>query len=144
MPSANEAVVLDWFERVWNRKEAGAIADFLTDATIAHGMGPNGTDLIGRESFEQSHALFCDAFPDVHVTVGPLVADGDKVAAFLTCKGTHLGDALGVPATGQTVVFHAMTISRIENGKVVEGWNVIDLLSVFRQIGATQVAASLP
>lgn len=107
-------------------------------------MGPNGTDLIGREAFEKSHSLFCDVSPDVHVTVGPVVAQGDMVTAFLTCKGTHVGDALGVPATGQTVVFHAMIISRIEGGKVVEGWNVIDLLSVFRQIGATQVAASLP
>lgn len=140
----NVAVVLDWVERVWNQKEPGAIAQFLTDETLAHGMGPNGTALVGVAPFEQAHALFCDAFPDVHLTVGPIVAEGDKVAAFLVCKATHKGDALGVPASGQPVVFNAMTIARIENGKVVEGWNVLDLLSVFRQIGAMNVSAALP
>ena len=144
MSSENVAVVLDWVERVWNRKEPGAIAHFLTEETIAHGMGPNGTDLVGMEPFAQAHALFCQAFPDVHITVGPVVAEGDKVTAFLTCTATYAGDSLGVPGSGQTVVFNVMTMARIENGKVLEGWNVMDLLSVFRQIGTVRVAESLP
>lgn len=107
-------------------------------------MGPNGTDLVGVEPFAQAHALFCEAFPDVHITVGPVVAEGDKVAAFLKCEATHVGDTLGIPGTGQPVTFNVMTIARIEDGKVVEGWNVLDLLSVFRQTGAMSVAEALP
>jgi predicted ester cyclase len=144
MPSDNVTVVLDWVERVWNQKEPGAIAKFLTDETVAHGMGPNGTKLVGIEPFEQAHALFCDAFPDIHVTVDITVAEGDKVAAFLLCRGTHKGNALGVDATDQAVEFNAMTIARIRDGKVIEGWNVLDLQSVFQQIGAMKVSNALP
>jgi predicted ester cyclase len=42
------------------------------------------------------------------------------------------------------VEFNAMTIARIKDGKVIEGWNVLDLLSVFQQIGAMKVAETLP
>jgi steroid delta-isomerase-like uncharacterized protein len=144
MPSDNVAVVMDWLECVWNRKEPGAIAKFLTEETVAHGMGPNGTQLVGIEPFEQAHAQFCNAFPDVHITVEVTVAEDDKVAAFLRCRATHTGDALGVPASHQAVEFNAMTIARIKGGKVIEGWNVLDLLSVFQQIGAMKVAETLP
>ncbi|MES2459226.1 MAG: ester cyclase [Armatimonadota bacterium] len=144
MPSDNVAVIVEWIERVWNRKEPGAIAEFLTDETIAHGMGPNGTTLVGIEPFAQAHALFCEAFPDIHVTVDVMVAEGDKVATSLTCRATHKGDALGVAATGQVVEFRAMTIARIKDGKVIEGWNILDLMSVFQQIGAMRVSEALP
>ncbi len=144
MPSDNVALILDWVERVWNQKEPGAIARFLTEETIAYGMGPNGTQLIGIEPFEQAHAVFCNAFPDLHITVGVTVSEGDKVASFLTCRATHNGDALGVAATGQAVVFNAMSIARIKDGKIIEGWNVLDLMSAYAQIGATKVAETLP
>ena len=144
MPSDAVTVVLDWVERVWNQKEPGVIAQYLTEETVAHGMGPNGTKLVGIEPFEKAHALFCEAFPDIHITVKVTVTEGDKVAAFLTCKATHKGDALGVAATHQSVEFNAMTIARIENGKIVEGWNVLDLLSVFQQIGAMKASSLLP
>lgn len=144
MESTNVSIVLDWIERVWNRKEAGAIATYLTADTIAHGMGPNGTALVGIEAFAKAHALFCDAFPDIHITVDTIVAADDKVAAYLTCTATHKGDSLGIPASGKEVIFHAMTIARLENSKILEGWNLIDLLSVFLQAGVMNVASALP
>lgn len=140
----NEALIREWVERVWNQKDSDFIAELLTPDTLAHGMGPNGTDLVGAAAFQHAHALFCEAIPDLHITIDTMVVSGDKVACHLTCRGTHKGDSFGFPGTGKTVTFPAMTIARIENGKIVEGWNVIDLLSVFSQTGAMKVTASLP
>src|SRR5689334_23348987 len=46
-------------------------------------------------------APFRDAFPDVHMRVVDLVAEGDKVVARFLCSGTQRGDWQGRPAGGQ-------------------------------------------
>jgi predicted ester cyclase len=42
---------------------------------------------------------------------------------------------LGFKATNKPVRFSGMTIARFQNGKLVEGWNVFDQLSMFQQLG---------
>ena len=48
------------------------------------------------------------------------------------------GDDLGVPATGKQVTVTGMSIGRIRDGKLVEGWNNWDTMSLMEQIGAFQ------
>ena len=50
-----------------------------------------------------------------------MIAEGDRVAARLTMRGTHLGPLNGVPATGRTVVVSGMSIERVAEGRIVEG-----------------------
>ena len=49
---------------------------------------------------------------------------------------THKGDGLGVRATGKKVKITGMSIARIVNGKIVEGWDNWDRLAMLEQIGA--------
>lgn len=49
---------------------------------------------------------------------------------------THTGDTLGMPATGRTVHSRGITIARIVDGKIVEGWDNWDQLGMLEQIGA--------
>lgn len=132
----NEALLRLWFEEVWNQKRPERIAELAAPDVVAHGLGPNGADVHGPEAFRQVYETFVGAFPDVHVTIEQCVAHEDKVAVLLTCDATHGGDQLGIPATGKRVSFPAMTIARYRDGKIVEGWNVLDLLTAFRQVGA--------
>ncbi|GAB4458736.1 MAG: hypothetical protein OHK0029_20330 [Armatimonadaceae bacterium] len=140
----NEALLRYWIEEVWNKKRPEVIDELFAPHCKAHGMGPDGTDRTGPEGFKSAYATFCGAFPDLQITLAPVVANGDLVAGHLLCTGTHQGEHLGVPATHQPITFTAMTIARIENGKIVEGWNCIDLLSIFQQVGAMSPAESLP
>jgi predicted ester cyclase len=64
------------------------------------------------------------------------IAEGDMVATRWTACGTHDGDFQGVPPTGREVTLRGMTIFRIADGKLVEGWTNPDLLGVMQQIGA--------
>ncbi|MCW3098761.1 MAG: hypothetical protein JWL77_4379 [Chthonomonadaceae bacterium] len=130
-----EALMRTWFEEVWNQKRPERIPELMSADSIAHGMGPDAASLRGPEAFRQAYDTFTGAFPDLHITIEQFFATTDMVAVLLRCEATHAGDHLGVPASGKRVTFSVMTMARYCDGKIVEGWNVLDLLTAFRQIG---------
>jgi predicted ester cyclase len=64
------------------------------------------------------------------------IADGDKVAARFTMRGTHKGPFFGVPPTGNKIEVQAMNIYRLIGGQITEERGQPDLLSLLQQIGA--------
>jgi predicted ester cyclase len=42
----------------------------------------------------------------------------------------------GIPATGKKVSMPGITIFRLDNGKIAEGWVLNDNLSLMQQLGA--------
>jgi predicted ester cyclase len=67
------------------------------------------------------------AFPDLHVSVDLVIAEGDMVAWRRTHTGTHQGKYMGVAPTGKSVTWRVMVTSHIVNGKIVEEWGIEDL-----------------
>jgi predicted ester cyclase len=73
------------------------------------------------------------------------IAEGDRVVARWSAKGTHLGPFQGIPAehmvppTGKPVSFGATDIYRMVDGKVAEEWNTIEQLDLMVQIGALKL-----
>ena len=74
------------------------------------------------------------AFPDLHVLIHDQVAEGDKVTTFKSFQGTHRGEFMGLPPTGRKIVMDIIDIIRIQNGKFVEHWNVLDWGHVMSQL----------
>ena len=66
------------------------------------------------------------AFPDLNVTVEEVMAEGDRVAARVTMRGTHRGEFQGIAPTGKRVEVRAMDMFRISDGKIVEHWGHAD------------------
>jgi steroid delta-isomerase-like uncharacterized protein len=89
-----------------------------------------------RDAYINHLPMYTAAFPDMHVTVDDMVSDGDKVATRWTITGTHGGDLMGMPPTGKSVAASGITIQRIADGKIVEGWTIFDTLGLLQQIGA--------
>ena len=81
----------------------------------------------GPEGIKEMVTGLRTAFPDLHVTVGEFVAEGERVAWLRTHSGTHQGEFMGVPATGKAVTWRTMVISRIVDGKIVEEVGISDL-----------------
>lgn len=132
MSAENKALVVRWFEEVWNKGRSDVIDEMFAADGVAHGLGE---DRHGPAGFKPFHAAFRQAFPDVRVQVDEMIAEGDKVAYRLTATGTHRGDGLGFAATGRPARFLAMGSVRIANGQIVEGWNVLDQLGMLTQLG---------
>ena len=133
---ANKALVRRWFDEVWNKGRTEAIDEMFAADGIAHGLSDDaGAPMKGPPDFKPFHQTFRGAFPDVEVIVEDLIAEGDKVAARCSVRAKHTGDHLGVAATNAPVDFSGMTIVKIKDGKIVEGWNNYDFLKMNQQIG---------
>jgi steroid delta-isomerase-like uncharacterized protein len=74
------------------------------------------------ETFRQFAADAHAAFPDMRITVEDMIAEGDRVAARVSMRGTHQGEFQGIAATGKRVQVQAMDMFRIADGKIVEHW----------------------
>jgi len=75
-------------------------------------------------------------FPDIQWTLDDMVADGDKIAARYTMKGTHRGDFFGVSATGKPIAVQAINFYRLVDNQIIEEYGQPDMLALLRQIGA--------
>ena len=132
MSSENKALVVKWFEEVWNQGRIEAIDGMMAPNCRIHGLGPTPQSPAQFKSF---HTMYRDAFPDVTIHVDEVVAEGDLVAARWSATATHRGHGLGFAATNKPTQFTGMVFVRIENGKLVEGWNSFDQLGMLQQLG---------
>ena len=125
-----------WFEEVWNQGRETAIDELLSEHGMIHALDEAGNDTIGPAGFKPFFEKMRNAFPDMRVTIHDAIQQGDRVAARWTVRMTHRGDGLGVTATGKPVTITGMSFVRTADGKIVEGWNNWDVLSMMQQVGA--------
>ena len=79
---------------------------------------------------------FRASFPDVHMEIVELVAEGDKVVGRFTCSATHLGEWLGHAPTGRRFErIDEVSIFRFRDGRIVQVWSLEDNLGRLRQLG---------
>jgi predicted ester cyclase len=80
---------------------------------------------------------FRDSFPDFHMEVSDVIAENDKVVAFLKCSGTQRGEWRGMPASGRRFEkVDEVYAFRVEDGKLSATIAVVeDNLTRMRQLG---------
>jgi steroid delta-isomerase-like uncharacterized protein len=89
-----------------------------------------------RETFKQMIAGIHAAFPDFFLTELDVVGEGELVASRWVAGGTHTGAAFGpLPATGRSFEITGMSIYRVRDGRIVEGWVNDDTLGMATQLG---------
>jgi predicted ester cyclase len=130
-----EAAVRQWFKEVWNEKNEQAIDRFLAPDSVVHGLGGTQDGLRGPEGFKQVFHTFHSALDKIHVTIEKAMVDGDLCTVLCRVKGHHQGNGFGAPPTGREVDFTGIVIARVVDGKLVEGWNSFDFLTMYQQLG---------
>jgi predicted ester cyclase len=81
-------------------------------------------------------APFRASFPDVHMEIVELIAEGDKVVGRFTCSATHLGEWLGQAPTGRRFErVDEVSIFRFRDGKIAHAWSLEDTLGRLKQLG---------
>ncbi len=129
----NKAVARRIFEEIINGRNLEVVEELIAPGYLFHGSG--GRELRGPEGFKQLISQPHAAFPDFHLTVEDIIAEGDKVACRFSTKGTHKGVLGGIPPTKKQVTNRGMSVYRIAGGKVTEHWEILDMLGVMHQLG---------
>jgi steroid delta-isomerase-like uncharacterized protein len=132
--AANKAIVSRIWEEIWNRGALDVVDAVIAPDYVGHIPAMPGP-VLGAAAFKQMIVAYRTAYPDVHLTVDDLLADGDKVVARWTTRGTNTGSLMGMPATGRHIELPGISIFRIVNGQVVEEWEGFDSLGMMLQLG---------
>ena len=112
-----------------------ATADAIIHPDFVDHTNPPGMQH-GLEGHMAIVRLFRAVFPDLEWRIDDLIAEGDKVVARTTMRGTQLGAFFGIPPTGRGVEMNGVHIVRIADGKIIEHWGNNDDLGLMRQLGA--------
>jgi steroid delta-isomerase-like uncharacterized protein len=135
----NKVHVRRLYDEVFNQKNLAAIDDYFAPNVIDHSLPPGAPG--GIEGVRFTISMFLAAFPDLQLTVEDLIAEGDRVVARWTLRGTHQGASLGMPPTGKQVTMPGISIVRFDGGKSAEQWVVHDQLGMLQQLGLAPAPA---
>jgi len=119
----NKWLVTKLYEQAWGRGAISVVDEVFSPRHVLHwnegaaSLQPRTTDEV--KSIIRSYR---EAFPDLHVTIDNMVAEGDKVAVQVTFVGTHAGVYEGFQPTHKKSRFTDMQILRFEGGKIVESF----------------------
>ena len=132
----NVAFMRRWFKEVWNEGRRQTVYDLLAPDAVAIGQLEDGSPLRGPAEFASFVERTRGAFPDIKVVVEDVFGADDKVVLRWSATMTHRGDHLGIEATGKPVRITGISIARIKDNKIIEGWDNWDQLGMLKQIGA--------
>jgi predicted ester cyclase len=89
-----------------------------------------------REGVKKVVELFRTAFPDFEVEVLHTVVEDDSAVDHIASTGTHLGEFLGVPATGRRIAASAIVISKLDgHGRIAARWQRFSAMQLLQQLG---------
>lgn len=137
---SNEEFANRWNEEVWDEGDVDAIEDLVAEEFVMHDPGlpwpVRGTDGVRRVV-----GKILTAFPDPHVELEAVVAEGEMIAVRNRFTATHEGTYLDVEPTGREIDVPVTAFQRIEDGKLVEEWQLVDRLGMLQQLGVVEPPA---
>lgn len=114
----------------FNKGNYDVLSEYFHPNFIEHQFGLHPT----IEGFKKDIQFLRTAFPDLTLTIEDMVADGDKVWARMTARGTNLGGFMG-PPNGKQFIATIFDMCRFEGGRVVEHWGSPDRFAILIQLG---------
>ena len=134
----NKAVVRRFFDELANGRRA-ELADELLTPDSAY-IDPQIPNVVGPKAIVQTFAVFQVGVEGHWGVDEVLAAEDDRVVARWTGTGRHTGEVMGIPPTGNAVNVSAISLFRLEDGKIAEHRIVWDTLSFLRQVGVVPAA----
>ena len=61
-------------------------------------------------------------FGDMHVTIEDIFSENGMVATRVRYEAVHIGEWMGIAATGRRIAFEALENFKVVDGKIVESW----------------------
>lgn len=135
MSEKNKAVARYFLDALWNRSDFDVVDELLARDYDGH----SSTVIRGPDGAMAFIPVARAGFPDFRFEVLDQIAEGDKVATRWRVIGTHEGPFQGAPPSGRRVEMTGMTIFRLADGRLVEGWTNEDQLGLLQQVGSIPI-----
>jgi steroid delta-isomerase-like uncharacterized protein len=128
----NLAVVRRFYEEMCNKRRNDIAGELFTDEHVMH--DPQVPAREGPGGMAAVVSTYQDGV-EGHWDIEEMFEAGDRVVVRWTGRGKHVGIINGIPPTGSEVCVDAISVHRMENGKIAETWEVWDTLGFLQQIG---------
>jgi steroid delta-isomerase-like uncharacterized protein len=138
----NKALVRRFYDVFYNGRDQGAIEKFFA-ADYVHHPADLPSRRMDYEEFRNREVRFLNAFPDLIRDIEDEVAEGDRVSVRSLLTGTQKGDLPSLPARGKKIEVRSIVIYRIADGKIAEGWECYDSLSMMMQLDVVHKVSTL-
>jgi steroid delta-isomerase-like uncharacterized protein len=132
--SNKSQIVADFIDKVLNGDQIDATGDYFWEDMVEQAPFPGQGQ--GVEGLKDVLRMIKAGFPDIHWNVEEQIEEGDKVVTRFIWTGTHNGDFMGVPASGNKVSVWGIAIDRFDGDKIRDTRIIMDTLGLMMQIGA--------
>jgi steroid delta-isomerase-like uncharacterized protein len=132
-----ENVVRRYYEEMCNGRHNEIAPELFTADHRMHDPQVPATD--GPRGIAEAIGVYQQAV-NGHWEIEEMFSTGDRVCVRWTGSGTHVGEVNGIPPTGRDIRVDAISVHRIEDGKIAETWEVWDTLGFLQQLGVVPAA----
>lgn len=137
MSAENEAVVRRFYEEMNNgRKNEVAGELFTADHTMHDPQVPADDGPEGMVAVVSTYQTGLNG----HWEINDIFSSNDKVVVRWTGTGEHVAELNGIPPTGRKIDVSAISIHRMQAGKIAETWEVWDTLGFLQQLGVVPLS----
>lgn len=126
----NKAVARRVFDEVFNQGKFQVADEIYAKDFVNHGERSDW-NLVRDQAAARIGKQAC---PDLTITIGQMVAEGDRVSVLWIARGTNTARVGWMPATGAKIELRGITIWRIVDGKIREEWTSADQLQIVREL----------
>src|SRR5688500_18885640 len=123
----NKVLVRRYYEEVLNQRQLHVFDELANPSFVSYLADGNSITL---DIYEQAIAGTLTVIPDLKVTVEDQIAEDDKVVTRWKAIGTPQVEFAGIKPNSKPVTITAINIHRMQNGKIVEQWEAINLHAV--------------
>jgi predicted ester cyclase len=123
----NKALVRRYYEEVLNQGQLHVIDELADPSFVSYLADGNSIPL---EMYKQIIAGTLSAISNLRVTIEDQLAEGDKVVTRWKATGTPQVEFAGIKPDSRPITVTAIHIHRVQNGKLTEHWEAINLHAV--------------
>jgi steroid delta-isomerase-like uncharacterized protein len=134
MSVENERLARRFFEELCNERKLEVADEILTADSLYHDPQSPPSEP-GPEGVKETVRIYQETL-DGHWNVHEVIATDDRVVTRWTGTGVHQAELMGIPPTGREISVEAISIMRVQDGRIAEHWCTWDTLGLLQQIGA--------
>jgi steroid delta-isomerase-like uncharacterized protein len=125
----NKGLVRRFIKEIFEEGRPEAVDELCADDFIGHTWGN-----ADKEGLKAAMARVAQGLADAKFTIEDEIGEGDKVAVRLTATARHIGEFMGMPASGRSYEIGEIHLFRVQDGKVSEHWHQFDSAALMKQL----------